>query len=25
VDSVTLDTNVYVSALEFGGIGSRLN
>jgi putative PIN family toxin of toxin-antitoxin system len=24
VQGVTLDTNVYVSALEFGGIGSRL-
>ncbi len=22
--SVTLDTNIYVSALEFGGIGARL-
>ena len=24
MDSLTLDTNVYVSALEFGGIGARL-
>jgi hypothetical protein len=24
VTSVTLDTNIYVSALEFGGIGTRL-
>lgn len=24
MDSVTLDTNIYVSALEFGGIGERL-
>ena len=22
--SVTLDTNIYVSALEFGGLGARL-